>query len=99
MLRHLLYQRSILLNLNLYLPEENVNEFPVKFCTHLFVEKERVELGTFRIAGLLSINSLLATPAPDNAKSLGELNILIASNPIENKLDKIIILRYFFTIV
>ena len=58
-----------------------------------------MELDTFGIAGLLYIKSLLATPAPDKAKSLGELNILIASNPIENNVDKIIILRYFFTLV
>ena len=38
---------------SVFIGGENVNEFPTKFWTHLFVEKESVDLGTFGIAGLL----------------------------------------------
>ena len=42
---------------------------------------------------------LLATPDPDNDKSLGEVNIFTASNPIANKLKDIIyIYIYIFSL-
>ena len=42
------------------------------------------------IAGLLYIEFLLATPAPDSDKSLGEVKIFTASKPIADKLKDII---------